>query len=208
MDGSADTTGMLDVDSCRSPFRFEIVHQGQLLEVELESTPDLSHSEMRGGRGSFFRSRFGHIFCLAFSRLFLVATFRDSNFDSGNGVCFATARHTREIIAPKALNSHAVFQRIRPDSSSQGERCMKDTDHPIRHVSVHFRVLGRVRSRKHYAGHDDQFGRAQNTGLGWSDPTFAHDSVPKVIRGVAPAQLLGDRAECFALSAFRGRGPQ
>jgi hypothetical protein len=33
--------------------------------------------------------------------------------------------------------------------------------------------------------------------LGWSDPTFVHVSVPKVIRGVAPAQLRGDRAEYF-----------
>ena len=51
-------------------------------------------------------------------------------------------------------------------------------------------------------------GRGQNTGLGWSDPTFAHVSVPKVIRGVAPAQLRGDRAECFVRAAFRNRGPQ
>ena len=33
------------------------------------------------------------------------------------------------------------------------------------------------------AQRDDQFGRAQNTELGWSDPTFAHGSVPKVSRG-------------------------
>ena len=30
---------------------------------------------------------------------------------------------------------------------------------------------------------DDQFGRGQNTVLGWSDPTLAHDSVAKVNRG-------------------------
>ena len=30
--------------------------------------------------------------------------------------------------------------------------------------------------------------------LGWSDPTFVHVSVPKVIRGVAPAQLTVDRS--------------
>jgi len=28
-----------------------------------------------------------------------------------------------------------------------------------------------------------QFGREQNTGVGWSDPTFAHGSVAKVNRG-------------------------
>src|SRR5215469_17351573 len=101
MDGSADTTGMLDVDSCRS----EIVHQGQLLELELESTPDLSHSEMRGARGSFFGSRFGHIFSLAFSRLFLVAAFRGPNSDSRNGVCFAASRQASTTIAPEAPSS-------------------------------------------------------------------------------------------------------
>jgi len=79
--------------------------------------------------------------------------------------------------------------------SSEGERCMKHTVHPIRHPSVHPRIFGRVGSRRSCAWHDDQFGRRQNTGLGWSDPTFVHVSVPKVIRGVAPAQLRGDRAE-------------
>ena len=79
--------------------------------------------------------------------------------------------------------------------SSEGERCMKHTLHPIRHPSVHPWIFGSVRSRRSCAWRDDQFGRRQNTGLGWSDPTFVHGSVPKVIRGVAPAQLRGDRAE-------------
>jgi len=83
------------------------------------------------------------------------------------------------------------------NTSSEGERCMKHTVHPIRHPSVHPRIFGRVRSRRSCVWHDDQFGRRQNTGLGWSDPTFVHGSVPKVIRGVAPAQLRGDRAEYF-----------
>jgi hypothetical protein len=83
------------------------------------------------------------------------------------------------------------------NTSSEGEQCMKDTDHPIRHPSVHPRLSGRVRSQRGCAGRNDQFGHGQNTGLGWSDPTFAHVSVPKVVRGVAPAQLRGDRAEYF-----------
>ena len=33
--------------------------------------------------------------------------------------------------------------------------------------------------------------------IGLEDPTFVHVSVPKVIRGVAPAQLRGDRAGVF-----------
>ena len=85
---------------------------------------------------------------------------------------------------------------------------MKDTVHPIVHFSVHPRIFGKVRSRRSYVWHDDQLGRGQNTGLGWSDPTFVHVPVPKVIRGVTPAQLRGDRAEYFVRTAFRSTGPQ
>jgi hypothetical protein len=60
---------------------------------------------------------------------------------------------------------------------------MKDTDHPIRHLCVHLGNQASVRGRRGCASHDDQFGRGQNTALGWSDPTFAHGSVPKVSRG-------------------------
>ncbi len=155
-----------------------------------------------------FRMRFGSIFSLAFLSSSSVAAFRGPNSDSRNGVCFATSRQASEIIAPEALHSHAAFLSIRRNSSSEGERCMKDTVHPIVHFSVHRRIFGRVRSRRSCAWHNDQFGRGQNTGLGWSDPTFVHVSVPKVIRGVAPAQLRGDRAECFVRAAFRSRGPQ
>ena len=77
--------------------------------------------------------RFGRIFSLAFLSSSSVAAFRGPNSDSRNGVCFATSRQAREIIAPEAPHSHAAFLSIRRDSSSEGERCMKDTDHPIRH---------------------------------------------------------------------------
>ena len=165
---------------------------------------------MRAVRGPFFGMRFGRIFSLAFLGSSSVAAFRGPNSDSRNGVCFATSRQAREIIAPEAPHSHAAFLSI-PDAfgstnaslceaSSEGERCMKDTDHPIRHPLRHPRIFGRVRSRRSCAWHDDQFGRGQNTGLGWSDPTFVHVSVPKVIRGVAPAQLRGDRAEYLSAS--------
>ena len=208
MRGSADIAGMPDVKSRRAFFRFEIVCQDQPLEMKLESTPDFSHSEIRAARGPFFGMRVGRIFSLAFLSSSSVAAFRDPNSDSRNGVCFAASRHAREIIAPEVPHSHAVFLSISPDSSSQGERYLKDTVHPIVHFSVHLRFPGRVRSRRSCAWHDDAFGRGQNTGLGWSDPTFAHVSVPKVIRGVAPAQLRGDRAECFVRAASRSRGPQ
>ena len=137
MRGSADTAGMPDVRSRRAFFRCEIVCQDQPLEMKLESTPDFSHSEMRAARGPFFGMRFGRIFSLAFLSSSSVAAFRGPNSDSRNGVCFATSRQAREIIAPEAPHSHAAFLNIRPNSSSEGERCMKDTVHPIGHFSVH-----------------------------------------------------------------------
>jgi hypothetical protein len=208
MRGLADTAGMPDVRSRRASFRFDIVRQDQPLEMKLESTPDFSHSEMRAARGPFFGMRFGRIFPLALLSSSPVAAFRGLNSDRRNRVCFATSWHAREIIAPKAPHFHAAFLSIRRDSSSEGERCMKDTDHPIVHFSVHLRIFGKAHRRKSCACRGDQFGRGQNTGLGWSDPTFVHVSVPKVIRGVAPAQLRVDRAECFVRAAFRRRGPQ
>ena len=208
MRGSADTAGMPDVKSRRAFFRFEIVRPDQLLKMKLESTPDFSCSEMRAARGPFFGMRFGRIFSLAFLRSSSVVAFRGPNSDNRNGVCFATSWHAREIIAPEVPHSHAAFLSIHRDYPSEGERCMKDTDHPTVHFSVHPRIFGRVRSRRSCTSPSDQFGDGQNTGLGWSDPTFAHGSVPKVIRGVAPAQLRGDRAECFVRAAFRSRGPQ
>jgi hypothetical protein len=208
MRGLADTAGMPDVRSRRAFFRFEIVCQDQPLEMKLESIPDCSHSEMRAPRGPLLGKRFGCTFSLPFLTSSCVAAFRGPNSDSRNGVCFATRWRAREIIASEAPHSHAASLNIRRDSSSEGERCMKDTDHPIRHRSSHHRIFVRIQSRRSCAYHDDPFGHGQNTGLGWSDPTFVHVSVPKVIRGVAPAQLRGDRAECFVSATFRSRGPQ
>jgi hypothetical protein len=208
MRGSADMAGMPDVKNRRSFFVGEIVYRDQPLEMKLEFTSNVSHSEMRAVRGPFFEMRSGYIFSLPFLSSSSVVAFRGSNSDSKNGVCFATSRHAREIIAPEASRSHTASLNIRPDSSSECERCMKHTDHPVVHFLVHLMIFRRVPSRRSYAGHDDQFGRGQNTGLGWSDPTFVHGSVPKVIRGVAPAQLRGDRAEYFVRAAFRSRRPQ
>jgi hypothetical protein len=193
MCGLADTAGTPDVRSCRVFFRFEIVRQDRPLEMRPESTPDFYHSEMRAVHGPFSGMRCGRIFSLAFLSSSSVAAFRGPNSHSRNGVCFATSWHAREIIVPKAPHSHAFFLSICPNSSSEGERCMKDTDHPIRHPLRHPRLFGRVRRERGCTWRSDQFGRGQNTGLGWSDPTFVHVSVPKVIRGVAPAlrRLLG-----------------
>ena len=204
----ANTAGMSNVKSRRAFFRFDIVRENRPLEMKLETTPDFSHSEMRSARGPFFRRRLGRIVSLAILSSSSVAAFRGPNSDSRNGMCFAASRQASKIIASEGLYSYAVFLSVRPNSSSEGERCMKDTDHPIRHPLRHPRIFGRGRRRRICAWHDDHFGRGQNTGLGWSDPTFEHVSVPKVIRGVAPAQLRGDRAECFVRVAFRSRWPQ
>ena len=197
MRSSADMDGILYVRSHRAFFEREIVHRNPTLEIELEFTLNFSLSEMRAVCGPFFGMRFGQIFLLPFLSSSFVAAFRGPNSNRRNGVCFAASRQAREIIAPGAPDSQATFLNIRRDSSSEGERCMKDAHHPIRHPLRHPRIFGRARSRRDYTQRNDQFGRGQNTGLGWSDPTFVHVSVPKVIRGVAPAQLRGDRAEYF-----------
>lgn len=185
MYGSGDMAGMSDCGSRRTFFHFEIVCQDQPLEMKLESTPDVSHVEMRGVRGPFLSMRFWRIFSLAVLSSSSVAAFHGLNSDSRNGMFFATSQEASEIIAPEAPYSRAAFLDIRRDSPSEGDGCMKDTDHPIRHPSVHRRIFGRVRSRRSCAWHNDQFGRGQNTGLGWSD-----------------------RAEYFVRAAFNSREPQ
>ena len=52
---------------------------------------------------------------------------------------------------------------------------------------------------------DEEFGRGQNTELGWNDPAFCHNCVAKVTRGVVPAQY-GGGARC--LPALRDRSMQ
>jgi hypothetical protein len=204
----ADMAGMPDVRSRRVFFDRDIVRQIQPLEVELQFVRNFHLFEMRPVCTSIFRMRFGSIFSLEFLSSSSVAAFRGPNSDTRNGVCFATSRQASKNIAPEALHSHAVFLNLRPNPSSEGERCMKHTVHRVVHFSVHRRIFGKVRTRRSCATRADQFGRGQNTGLGWSVPTFVHGCVPKVIRGVAPAQLRGDRAECFVHAAFCNRGPQ
>ena len=60
---------------------------------------------------------------------------------------------------------------------------MQGLNHLSLHGSRHPGVTRSCWERKGCACHDIQFGHGQNTGLGWSDPTFGHDSVPKVNRG-------------------------
>ena len=60
---------------------------------------------------------------------------------------------------------------------------MKDKDHHMRHPRGYLSDRASAQRTRGCAWRDDQFGRGQNTVLGWSDPTFAHDCVAKVIRG-------------------------
>ena len=65
---------------------------------------------------------------------------------------------------------------------------MKDTVHRPVHLSVHFSTLGSVPIGRTCALLKSRFGRGQTTVLCWNDPGFEHDSAPKRIRGVVPAQ--------------------
>jgi hypothetical protein len=60
---------------------------------------------------------------------------------------------------------------------------MKYKDHHTRHPRGHHGDRASTQGTRTCAWGDDQFGRGQNTVLGWSDPTFAHDCVAKVNRG-------------------------
>jgi len=179
MHGSAHTAWMSDGRSRRTFFRLEIVCQDQPMEMKLESTPDVSHVEMRAVRGPFLSVRFGRIFSLAFLSSSSVPAFQGLNSGSKNGMLFATSQEASEIIAPEALHSHAVFLNTRPDSSSEGDGCIKDTNHPIRHPLRHPRIFGRVRRERGCTCRSDQFGRGQSTGLGWRTPLLCTFPCPK-----------------------------
>ena len=81
---------------------------------------------------------------------------------------------------------------------------MKDPNHHTRHPRGHLGDQASAQGTRGCAWRDDQFGRGQNTELGWSDPTFAHDCVAKVSRGSlqpnkkllsVPRENLGGAAE-------------
>ena len=134
MRGSPITAGMPDIRSRRAFFHCEVVRLDQQLEMRPETPPNFSHSEMRAARGSFFGMSFGRIVSLAILGSSSVAAFRGPNSESRNGVRFEASRQAHKIIAPEALRSNAAFLSIRPNASSKGERCMKDTVHHIVHL--------------------------------------------------------------------------
>ena len=68
---------------------------------------------------------------------------------------------------------------------------MKDTDHHMRHPRGHLDNRASAQGTRGCVWRDDQFGRGQNTVLGWSDPTFARDSVAKGCLGsLQPTRFL------------------
>ena len=64
---------------------------------------------------------------------------------------------------------------------------MKDTDHHLRHPRGHLADRASAQGTRGCALRDDQFGRGQNTVLGWSDPTFGHRSRVQSESWAAPA---------------------
>jgi hypothetical protein len=84
---------------------------------------------------------------------------------------------------------------------------MKDTDHPIRHLRVHHGDRVNPARRGSCAVEWAEWTR-NGSELGWSDPTFAHGSVPKSDSWVAPAQqetFLGARCENLVEAPEEGR---
>jgi hypothetical protein len=84
------------------------------------------------------------------------------------------------------LNSVGLnyFKEPRLFAARKGDGCVKDRDHPMRHPRVHLPDRASGRRRRGCARQEVQFGRGQDTELGWSDPTFvATETV-----AVAPAQ--------------------
>ena len=65
----------------------------------------------------------------------------------------------------------------------KGDGCMKHSNHLAVTARVTRRVARSCWEHIGYAWRDIRIGRGQNIGMGWSDPTFGHDSVPKVNRG-------------------------
>lgn len=79
-----------------------------------------------------------------------------------------------------------------------GEVCVKDTNHCVLHFRHHRGVCANVKDDKHLTATERAIWAQRGSVLGWSDPTFAHGSVAKVTRGVAPAQS----SRCAALNSI------
>lgn len=68
-------------------------------------------------------------------------------------------------------------------SGPMGERCMKGAVHPSVYPSVHQHTCISVQTRRLCTSNSTQFGRGQNTVLGWSDPHFSGARAAKRLWG-------------------------
>jgi hypothetical protein len=83
---------------------------------------------------------------------------------------------------------------------------MKATDHPTRHPSVHPGDRAKAATRRVYLQKKDEFGRGQDTVLGWSDPGFGQPLVAKRPRGSLQPNEIGDgRLPADVLDSNRSR---
>src|SRR5215470_15027887 len=83
----------------------------------------------------------------------------------------------------------------------EGEGCEKYTMHPRLHHFIHRRHRGSVGEERTCTRDDLESGRAENTGLGGSDPAFSRSIRPKVFR-VPPAQTCARRVSTMQMSAI------
>jgi hypothetical protein len=84
----------------------------------------------------------------------------------------------------------------------------EEIDHHIRHPLGHLGDGASAQGTRGCAWRDDQFGRGQNTGLGWSDPTLGRISVPKMTDGsLQPNKklLFGARSENLGETGAEGK---
>lgn len=84
-----------------------------------------------------------------------------------------------------------------PSGAQEGDACMKGEDHLIRHLRGHLGDQASARRTRGCAWRDDQFGRGQNTVLGWSDPTFCHLCVAKRPQGSLQPNRSDERSKRF-----------
>jgi hypothetical protein len=166
-------SGTHDVRQSRAFFDHEIVARNQSSKKWLQFDRNLTLSGRVVIPNSYFVSR-------STQELF------GANLSDGTGPQKTIPETAEKKGRRGALVPHLCLASNRP----KGDGRVKDTDHPTRHPSVHTMILGSARRKKTCAWPEVQFGRVQNTEVGWSDPTFVHVSVPKAIRGVAPAHSL------------------
>lgn len=127
MHSSVRMAGRPAFGSRRAFFDRDIVPQIQPPEMELQFAPNFYLSETRPVCTLIFRIRFGSLLSLAFLRSPSVAAFHGPNSDSRNGACFAISRQASKIIGLEDPYPYAAYLSVRPNSTSEGELCIKDT---------------------------------------------------------------------------------